>query len=116
MSLPVWMQETTDGVVLRLVLQPKASRSEIVGPHGEPPRLKIRIAAPPVDGEANEELMRFLKELLGIPASRIEILRGHASKQKDVHCRGVRANEVLRKAGETARLFSALTGGHRSSS
>ena len=92
---PGWLREVPEGVVLMIVLQPKASRSEIVGPHGEPPRLKIRIAAPPVEGEANEELVRFLKKLLGIPANRIEILRGHSSKQKEVLCQGLSAEEAI---------------------
>ncbi len=76
-------------------MQPRASRTEIVGPHGDPPRLKIRLAAPPVDGEANEELVRFLAKTLGIAKSQISLLRGHQSKQKDVVIQGRRADSVL---------------------
>ena len=60
-----WLTETADGVLLRIQAQPKASRSEVSGVHGD--RLKIRIAAPPVDGEANEELIRFFEEETGHP-------------------------------------------------
>lgn len=95
--LPAWVQEGEGGVTLRLVIQPKASRTEAVGPHGEPPRLKVRVAAPPVDGAANEELTRFLKKQLGLPGSRIELLRGQASKQKDVFCLGIGAAEAVRR-------------------
>lgn len=92
-----WLEATKDGVLIRVQAQPKASRTEIVGPHGD--RLKIRIAAPPVDGEANDELLRFLKKKLGIPAAQIELLRGQSSKMKHVTCRGlsvVQAEERLK--------------------
>ena len=64
-----WIMEKDNGVVLRLQIQPRASRTEVAGLHGEPPRLKVRVAAPPVDGEANEELVSFLAKALGIPRS-----------------------------------------------
>ncbi len=86
-SSPV--SQSDSGVLLRLQIQPRASRSEISGIVGEPPRLKIRIAAPPVDGEANEELIAFLGKTLGIAKSKIAIVRGHSGKIKDVHCAGV---------------------------
>lgn len=81
------MTETKEGdTVVRFYIQPSASRTEIVGVHGDGPaaRLKVRIAAPPVDGEANQELLRFLKKHTGIPAARIRILRGESSRSKDV--------------------------------
>jgi uncharacterized protein (TIGR00251 family) len=84
-----WFEDRAEGVVLRLQIQPKASRSEVVGLHGEPPRLKIRVAAPPVDGAANEELAEFLGRRLRIPKSRVLILRGESGKTKDVLCAGV---------------------------
>jgi uncharacterized protein (TIGR00251 family) len=89
MTASDWIQETQEGVLLRIQAQPKASRSEVAGLHGEPPRLKIRLAAPPVDGEANDELIRFLKKKLGIPASQITLIRGQSSKMKDVLCQGI---------------------------
>lgn len=98
-ATPAWIAPGPEGAVLRLLIQPKASRSEIVGPHGEPPRLKVRVAAPPVDGAANEELLRFLKKALGVPASQLELVRGAASRQKDVLCRGLGAGEVVARLG-----------------
>jgi uncharacterized protein len=85
--LAEWL--TPDGV-LRLHVQPGARRTEVAGLHGD--RLKIRVAAPPVDGAANEELLRFLKERVG---GRFELLRGHASRAKDVRCVGA-TPEALR--------------------
>lgn len=84
-----WFSVTAQGIVLKIQAQPKASRSEVMGLHGTPSRLKIRIAAPPVDGEANEELVRFLKKLLRGPGVRISLLKGSTSKIKEVLCEGI---------------------------
>lgn len=100
-SIPAWLENHSKGVVIKIVVQPKASKTEIIGPHGEPPRLKIRIAAPPVEGEANEELLRFLRKLLKCTSSEIGILRGESSKQKDILYIGVSATKVLEKLGST---------------
>ena len=92
-SLPRWMSKCTDGLIVRFYVQPKASRSEIVGEHGEGKdiRLKVRVAAPPVDGATNEELIRFLKKLTGLSSSRIHLIRGETAKTKDVLFRGILA-------------------------
>jgi uncharacterized protein (TIGR00251 family) len=77
----------TGGVELTLLVQPRAGRTEIVGPHGD--LLKIRLAAPPVDGEANEELVRFLAKALGVARSRITIESGGTGRRKRVRVMGV---------------------------
>src|SRR5687768_7740953 len=82
----MWFEKTEKGVVLKIWVQPGASKTGVVGLHGDPPALKIRIVAPPVEGAANEELLRFLKKKLGVPLSRLSILRGHSSRRKDVLC------------------------------
>ncbi len=80
----MWMAEKPGGVTLFLQIQPRASKTEIIGLHGEPPRLKIRVAAPPVDGEANEELVAFLSKKLKIPKSRIHVAAGQSGKFKEL--------------------------------
>ena len=95
--LPAWAEKHPDGFLIRIQAQPKASRTECVGPHGEPPRLKVRVAAPPVDGEANAELIRFMAKTVGLPKSKLELLRGETSKSKDVLCRGL-TDAKLREA------------------
>lgn len=97
--LPNWITEVKDGVVLRLHIQPKASRSGISGEHGEGDsmRLKIRVAAPPVDGAANEELLRFLKKATGAAASRIHLIRGDKSRSKDVLIEGASPKEIAKR-------------------
>ena len=65
---------------------PRAARSRVVGEHDG--ALRIRIAAPPVEGAANEELVRVLASALALPVRDVEITRGHSSKVKQVRARG----------------------------
>jgi uncharacterized protein (TIGR00251 family) len=76
-----------DGVELTLHIQPRASRTEVAGAHGD--ALKVRLAAPPVDGEANDELVRFLAKTLGVPKSAVAIVSGATGKRKKVRVLGV---------------------------
>lgn len=103
-SIPSWIQPHPQGALLRVQAQPKASKTEIMGPCEEAGRdtlrLKIRIAAPPVEGEANEELLRFLKKRIRIPGMRLELLRGDSSKTKDVLCGGASPEAVFRALEE----------------
>lgn len=91
------LESTADGVRLRLRIQPRASRTEVVGLHGE--SLRVRLAAPPVDGAANEELVRFLAEQLGVSRHAVEITAGHGGRQKTVHVQGVRIRAVAEALG-----------------
>lgn len=65
---------------------PRASRSAIMGEHDG--ALRVRVAAPPVEGAANEELVRTLARALNVPPRAVEIRSGHASKTKQVRVRG----------------------------
>ena len=95
--IPRWMSKRPEGVIIRFYVQPKAARSEIMGEHGEGEavRLKVRVAAPPVEGAANEELIRFLRKLTGIPSSHIHLIRGEAAKTKDVLFQGALAGDLV---------------------
>lgn len=73
-----------DHTLLLITVQPGARKDEVVGLYGDPVRLKVKISAPPVDGAANEGLVKFLAKLLGVSKSKIQILRGETSKQKDL--------------------------------
>lgn len=75
------------GVELALLVQPRAGRTEVVGPHGGV--LKIRLAAPPVDGEANEELVWFLAKTLGVAKRAVTIESGETGRKKRVRVMGV---------------------------
>lgn len=90
----VELRETNGSVTLRLRVQPRAPRTEIAGELGG--AIKLRIAAPPVDGKANEECRRFLSSLLGVKMSAVEIVAGDSSRDKVVRIHGVTATSVQR--------------------
>jgi len=93
-----WFNEAKGFITIEVLISPKASKNKIVGLHDN--RLKIRIAAPPVDGKANQELIRFLSNVLGIPTYDIEIDAGHTNKRKTVKISGV-TKEAIGKLAET---------------
>ena len=81
-----------NGVSFVIRVQPRASRSDIAGElEGA---LKIRLAAPPVDGEANEELVRFLSKLFGVTRAQIVIRSGQTSRNKLIVIDGVSVDEA----------------------
>ncbi len=82
MTDAAWRREDADGIVLSLHIQPGAKRTEVAGVHGK--ALKIRLAAPPVDGKANAQLIRFLAAAFGVPARAVTLLRGETSREKTV--------------------------------
>ncbi|MFZ2448346.1 MAG: DUF167 domain-containing protein [Syntrophobacteraceae bacterium] len=69
-----------DGTLISLHVQPKAAKNEISGILND--RLKVRICAPPVEGEANRECISFLSRVLGVAKSEITLVRGAQSRQK----------------------------------
>ncbi len=72
---------------------PRASRSKVAGVHDG--RLKVQLAAPPADGEANAALLALLAELLGARRSSVTLTAGHASRKKRVRVEGASAAAVL---------------------
>jgi uncharacterized protein (TIGR00251 family) len=73
-------------VILKVYLQPKSSKNEIVGPYRD--GIKIKVIAPPFEGKANEALIKFLAKAFKISASSIEILKGHNSREKIIRIGG----------------------------
>jgi len=92
-SSPPFLRNSKEGLILEVVVAPRAKRSKFVGFHGGYP--KISLAAPPIEGRANEELVSLLKELFGIPGRDIELIRGDTSKRKAVLLRGISTEKVL---------------------
>jgi len=88
---------TATGVRLRLRIQPRASREEIAGVAGD--AIRIRLTAPPVDGTANEALVRFLAVLLHVPRSAVELVSGRTRRTKLVAVTGVSVEETVRRLG-----------------
>lgn len=76
----IWFEDTD--LLLRLYIQPKASRDNIVGIHGD--ELKIAITAPPVDGKANSHLTKFLSKQFKVAKSNIVIEKGELGRHKQI--------------------------------
>ena len=91
-----WYRVAGDGrITLTLHIQPGAKKTEFAGLHGD--ALKIRLAAPPVDGKANEALIKFMAERLNLAKSAVTLKSGQTSRRK-----------VLEVAGADAALIATL--------
>jgi uncharacterized protein (TIGR00251 family) len=75
-----WYRWDGDRLIVSIRLQPRARRDEIAGPVGD--HLKIRITAPPVDGKANADLVRFLAKTFNVASNRVYLLAGETSRRK----------------------------------
>jgi hypothetical protein len=76
-----WRRVGADGsITLTIHAQPGAKRTEVAGVHGS--ALKIRVASPPVEGRANDELRRFLAYAFGVPLRNVALLRGETGRRK----------------------------------
>jgi len=89
-----WLRETARGLSIAVVVTPRASRSQVAGVAGD--RLRIRVAAPPVEGAANEELTRFLARTLGLPRTAVTVAAGAAARRKTILAEGIGADAALR--------------------
>ncbi len=87
-----WLREVPGGVILEVLVQPRASRTRVVGEHDG--RLKVQLAAPPVDGEANAALVDFLAREIGARRSDVTLERGDTGRRKTVRVAGVTAQAV----------------------
>jgi uncharacterized protein (TIGR00251 family) len=96
------LKEQKGAITFAVRVVARASRTEIAGEHEG--ALRVRVAAPPVEGAANEELMRFIAKSLGVAARDVEIISGHTSKMKVVRvCNASRAAaESLLRRGKCA--------------
>ena len=99
------VQDTKDGAILTVHIQPRASTTECVGIHGD--AIKVRVAAPPVDGAANDELIRFLANRLSIPFTSVRIHSGAGGRHKRVLVKGIAAELVLARLNPGNRKGSA---------
>ena len=92
----VGYREEGGSLVFAVRVVPRASQTAVAGEHDG--ALKVRVAAPPVEGAANAELVRFLAKRLGVSANSVEIVGGHTSKSKVVRAAGAKAADLLRLA------------------
>jgi len=75
-----WFKRTDQGWLIAVHAQPGAKKNSVAGRHGE--SLKIRVAAPPVEGKANEALTAFVAKALGLPRRAVSIVKGESSREK----------------------------------
>jgi len=93
----VEMNEKDGAVTFKARVQPRAPRSEIAGEHSG--AIKLRLAAPPVDGKANQECRSFLARLLKVSATSVEIISGSTSRDKVIRIHNVSARRVIEALG-----------------
>ena len=87
-------KESAASAVISVKIQPRASKNEII--RREDGGLKIRLTAPPVDGAANEALVKFLAHKLGVAKSSVEIVSGQTSRDKTIRIDGLSSEDVER--------------------
>lgn len=93
-----WLREAGDGsVILLLHVQPNATRPGFAGRHGD--AMKLRLAAPPVDGKANAALCAFIAEFCGVPRAAVTLVSGESSRSKRVRVEAPTAEALARLRG-----------------
>jgi uncharacterized protein len=100
MTRPEFIRKNAEGTTVEVYVQPRASKNEVCGIHEG--ILKVRLTAPPVEGEANRECLKFLAKVFEISKSQLEIVQGHKSRRKTVLLRGVApefAESILKQLG-----------------
>ena len=84
--MSTWYQRSGDIITLVLHVQPGAKQTNVAGLHGE--ALKIRLAAPPIEGRANEALLRFIADRFDVPLRSVELKQGGQSRHKRIAVSG----------------------------
>jgi len=99
-----FLKETSQGIVLKVFVQPRSAKNMIAGRHGD--ALKIKLTAPPVDGAANKMCIQYLAKFFKVPKSAIEIISGHNSRTKRLLLRY--KNEKIAGGSEQKRIRSSI--------
>jgi uncharacterized protein len=97
--LSTWAKKTTAGWLLAIHTQPGARKNEVAGIHGE--ALKVRVAAPPLEGRANAALAAFIAAALGVPKNSVTVVKGGTSRRKTVLIAAPQADPARLLAGKS---------------
>ena len=89
------LKEEGGAIIINVLVQPRASRNELVGIHGD--CVKIKVTSPPVENQANKRLCEFLSKLIGVGKGRVEVIGGHKAKIKKVRISDSTLDEVKKK-------------------
>lgn len=95
----LWVREDENGVLFKVRVQPRAAQNQLAGMFED--ALRLRLTAPPVDGEANEACRVFLAQLLCVPRSRVDIVSGHAGRNKVIRVAGVKKENIIALTGKS---------------
>ena len=88
----LWIEETPDGILFKVTVQPRSASNEIVGLRGD--ALKIKLTAPPIEGAANRVCVAFLAQSLKVKKSDVQIIRGQRSRTKKVLVQSVTRKQI----------------------
>ncbi|HBH86982.1 MAG TPA: YggU family protein [Syntrophaceae bacterium] len=88
----VFLKETGNGVIFHIHVVPKSAKNECAGIQGD--AIKLKITAPPVEGQANDACIRFLSDLLSVKKNQVTIISGHKSRKKTVAIQGKGKKEI----------------------
>jgi uncharacterized protein len=88
--MPAWYRREGDCITLTLHIQPGAKQTAVAGLHGD--ALKIRLSAPPVEGRANEALLKFIADFFEVPLRAVKLKQGEQSRHKRVEIKGSKVN------------------------
>ena len=91
----LWIIEEDGAVIMNVLLQPRASKNELVGIHGD--CLKIKVTSPPVENKANKKLCEYLSGLIGKSKKKIEVVKGEKMRIKKVRISDSTLEEVRKK-------------------
>ncbi len=111
-KLDLQFQDAKQGAAITVKVTPRAKKTEVIGLM-EDGTLRIRVAAPPVEGAANDALIAFLAEILSLPKSQIDIVGGQSSERKLISLIGItpaRVDEIMTgliRTSEAARAAKA---------
>lgn len=100
-----FIQKNSNGIILKVFVQPRSSKNMIAGQHGD--ALKIKVTAPPVDDAANKMCVQYLAKWFKVPKSSIEIISGHTSRTKRLLLRY--KNEKNASGSEQKRIRSLIS-------
>ena len=100
------IDEDKTGLKFNIYVQPRSSRNQVVGLHGD--ALKVKITAPPVEGAANKMCIAVLAKVLNVPKSAIEIVSGQASRTKRVQVRRGKDRGILKEIERLKQLVRSL--------
>ncbi len=89
-----YLQGAEDGVMIKVYVQPRASKNELAGLQGD--ELKLRLTSPPVEGAANKLCREFLAKLLGVAKGRVALVAGDKSRHKRIFVQGLTAEQARR--------------------